>query len=152
VPTIADARRWAAGSVLAWQSVPLGLLIIVLSCWRRSRSPRPQARNTNRRPPRQRPKGEGAPQGGAGRGRAAERGPGAHDSPRPERRKPAPRAATVPPPQHPNKMERRFCWGAAPRGGGGRQNRSRSNSAEKFRKPGGVALALGGYYDTPPRE
>lgn len=37
-----------------------------------------------------RPKGEGAPKGGAGRGRAAERGPGAHGSPRPERRKPDP--------------------------------------------------------------
>ena len=37
-----------------------------------------------------RPKGEGAPQGGAGRGRAAERGPGAHDSPWHERRKPDP--------------------------------------------------------------
>lgn len=37
---------------------------------------------------RKRPKGEGETKGGAGQGRAAERGPGAHDSPRPERREP----------------------------------------------------------------
>lgn len=50
-----------------------------------------------------RPKGEGAPQGGAGRGRAAERGPGAHDSPWHERRKPDPQGRAGSAHPEPNK-------------------------------------------------
>ena len=59
-----------------------------------------------------RPKGEGAPQGAAGWGRRAERGQGAHDSPRAERRKPDPQGradpAHGPTRQNPNFVE--LAW------------------------------------------
>lgn len=66
----------------------------------------------HRPPPRKRPKGEGAPQGAAGWGRRAERGQGAHDSPRAERRKPDPQGradpAHGPTRQNPNFVE--LAW------------------------------------------
>jgi hypothetical protein len=94
--TLANARRWGAGRVLVLVPIPWARPIIGLypPAAKPPTPPPPQGEGAGGRGPPttapKRPKGEGAPKGGAGRGRAAERGPGAHDSPRPERRKPDP--------------------------------------------------------------
>lgn len=115
MPTIANARRWRAGCVLALAPARACLSITVLysPAAKPPHPPPPQGEGGRGEggPPTtapKRPKGEGAPKGGAGRGRAAERGPGAHDSPRPERRKPDPqgRADT----RHPERNKTtQFC-------------------------------------------
>lgn len=62
---------------------------------RRCLEQQPRARRrTARATDPKRPKGEGEPKGGAGRGRAAERGRAAHASGQPERREPDPKGRT----------------------------------------------------------
>lgn len=108
--SIANARRRGAPGVLVPVSVQAVALITALYLL----APPPPAGGRGsgggggQGTATKRPKGEGAPKGGAGRGRAAERGPGAHDSPRPERREPDPRGRAGPAhPEHSKTTQ--FC-------------------------------------------
>lgn len=102
-PTIANARRWRAGCVLALDSARACLSITVLYS--------PAAKPQSQEPP----KGEGAPQAGAGRGRPGERGRAAHDSRPPERRKPEPQGGDSPPARG-GARPRRAAGGGGPGG------------------------------------
>ena len=145
------------GRVLAWSVGPLGALITV--CFTNSGEaatpPAPAGGGgwgEGGAPTiaHKRPKGEGAPQGGAGRGRAAERGRAAHDSGPPERRKPDPqgRADTG----HPEPNKTWFLLGSS---GGCRRRtlaaeRFAPNSRKKFRKTGEGVRQHGGVLRHPP--
>ncbi len=115
-----------------------------------------------------RPKGEGAPQGGAGRGRAAERGQPPHDRRRAERRKPDPQGRAGR--RTPNQTKRlsfvrlagdrahgqlltklAFCWVRPDVAAAELWRRTATVRfrSKKFRKAGEGGVSLGGYYDTP---
>lgn len=167
--TLANARRWVAGGVLVWLPVRAGAVIIVLYP--------PAAKPPHPTPPQgeggrgeggapttapKRPKGEGAPQGGAGRGRAAERGRAAHDSGPPERRKPDPQGRADR--RTPNQTKTPVLFSSGGRnartinktlfllGSSGGCRRRTLAAEHRGRLRGAVGRKKGGYYDTPPRE
>ena len=166
--TIANARRSGAGACPGMVSrSPGGAHHRLLYQQRRSRhTPRPRrgrgAGGEGGAPTiaHKRPKGEGAPQGGAGRGRAGERGQPPHDRRRAERRKPDPQGRADWRTPNPTKTPVLF-------GSGGRNARTINKTLFLLGSSGGcrrrtlaaehrgqlraaVGRKKGGYYDTPP--